>query len=115
MNGQFDRTIGQRLFGNVVPLATTFQPRCFDGVRLHQPIQFALLAPAAGKVVKPNLAAADVADDGIAPVGQPDSVAGRLAAEESSGFQRWLSQAESTAGGAQGANIADVGLDRDNV
>jgi hypothetical protein len=55
VNGQLDGTIRQRLLGDSVALPASFDLRFFDGVGLHQPIQFALLSPAACKVVKPNL------------------------------------------------------------
>jgi hypothetical protein len=50
MDGQFDRPIGQRLFGHDMSLATGFDLRFFDRVRLAKGIEVFRVAPEAANI-----------------------------------------------------------------
>jgi hypothetical protein len=82
LDGQLDGTVSQDSFRQRVASLVTLKASLLDRVSLQKPIQFSLLAPAAFKNVVLQLAARDITDDWIPPVGQSHSDAGCLAAEE---------------------------------
>jgi hypothetical protein len=82
LNGEFDGSIGEGLFGHRVSPLAGLNPSFLNRVRLEKAIEVNLLAPAAFKVVKTKLTAGQVTNDWIPPVRQLHSQPGDLATEE---------------------------------
>src|SRR5882724_1522577 len=96
-------------------LAPGLYLRLLTGIRLHETIQFLLVAPNAAVVVELQRAAGDIADDRIMPAGQLDSQSFSRRAEELDRPADWRRQTKPQAGGSHRRWVADLGLDRDNV
>ena len=80
----------------------------FDGVRLQERVQLALVAPVALEVVEVQLAGVGVADDRIPPLGQLHGQAGGGAGEQSVGALDGLRQAQTLARGTHGSRVTDL-------
>ncbi len=52
LHGQLDETVSERLFGDAVSFAATFDLRLFDGIRLQEAVELVLFSPLPSVVVE---------------------------------------------------------------
>src|SRR5690348_2301634 len=86
LDGELDRTVGELLFGDAMAPAPRFNFCFLASVCLKEPIELFALAPMATEVVELQLAAGQIADNGITPIRQPYRQAGRFGAEQLHGL-----------------------------
>jgi hypothetical protein len=86
-----------------------------NGVQLEQPVELLLIAPAATKVVEPNLGRGRVDNDRIEPIGKLDDEPGNFAAEQRGGAVDRFGQAEPAARCSDRVTITDFCFDANNV
>jgi hypothetical protein len=94
LDGQLDRSVGQRVLGDRVTFLAGFEFGPLHGVSQHEAIKLFFLSPVAIEVVKAGLILGRVDDDGVVPIEEPDCPAGRLAGVVLCGPVDWFGQRE---------------------
>jgi hypothetical protein len=115
LDDKLDRAVGKRLLRALVAPATGFGLGLFTGIRLDEPVEVLLVAPAAIEVVVFHLAGGEIGDYGILPAGQLHGQPFDFAAEEPGLALHRLGQPQPLAGGPDGGGIPNLGLKFDDM